>query len=128
MITIKYFQVGSIGNSVQGRPLVYIKLSANVEKVSTHPPLCHRHTIIILLILLTFLLSFILIVVIIILICMIIVVIIVSEKSAGADGEICWKHARQRGCEYFSQFFHFNFLTSKDEFDFACLNILSHFF
>ena len=26
-------QVGSIGNSVQGRPLLYIKLSANVEKV-----------------------------------------------------------------------------------------------
>ena len=54
---------------------------------------------------------------------MIIVVIIVSEKSAGADGEICWKHARQRGCEYFSQLSHFNLLTSKDKFDFACLNI-----
>ena len=34
-------QVGSIGNSVQGRPLVYIKLSGNVQKVIHH--LCHRH-------------------------------------------------------------------------------------
>ena len=33
-------QVGSIGNSVQGRPLVYIKLSGNVQKVIHH--LCHR--------------------------------------------------------------------------------------
>merc|ERR1712032_271283 len=32
-------KVGSIGNSVQGRPLVYIKLSANVEKRSLLEPM-----------------------------------------------------------------------------------------
>ena len=26
---------------------------------------------------------------------------LISEKSAGTNGEICRKHARQRSCEYF---------------------------
>ena len=34
----------------------------------------------------------------------VIIRIIFSEKSAGANGEICWKHAWQRGCEYFRNF------------------------